>query len=466
MTTSEDKQPEAEDSNRFEAVGNGSPRPDPCLAVEARPKGDFAMALLFVREVGRGFLRTGATGRAAALAYTTLLSLIPLTVALWSVGRVFFVREFPNMQAHLDTVLNVVVPYQSSQITAQLVRATENASALPTVGLVVFILIAFKLFGTVETIVNMSWRIEKARTIRQKFRAFTMLFFWGPLVIGLSFAATSLFERSPRIGPFFQQDLVQWALPLLVFFLAFTMLFWLVPATRVRIRSAAIGAAVTTAAFEFVRFALAIYVAWLYRGTFDLVYGTIGLIVMFLIALELTWLVILLGVEVSYVHQNLDEIARAAEIGADHAPSFDLYFGLLALVEVCLAHGRREQAPRTAELSRHVSAPPDQTLELLERLERKRFVARSGGDDERWVPACDPDSVAIHEVVEALEEGGRRRVPRALPRPDCAGERAVASLLATLDAGLVAAAGERTLGQLVDEVTAKPPADGIIANEQ
>jgi membrane protein len=426
------------------------------------------MVLLFVREVGRGFLRNGATGRAAALAYTTLLSLIPLTVALWSVGRVFFAREFPDLRAHLDTVLNVVVPYQSAQITAQLIRATENASALPTVGLVIFILIAFKLFGTVETIVNMSWRIEKARTIRQKFRAFTMLFFWGPLVVGLSFAATSLFERSPRLGPFFQHDFVQWAMPIGVFFLAFTMLFWLVPATRVRIRSAAIGAAVTTAAFEFVRFALALYVAWLYRGTFDLVYGTIGLVVMFLIALELTWVVILLGVEVSYVHQNLDEIARAAEIGADHAPSFDLYFGLLALMEICLAHRRREPAPRTAELSRRVSAPRDRTLELLERLERNRFVARSGGDDERWVPACDPDSVAIRELVEALEEGGRRRVPLALPRPDCVGDRAVASLLTTLEAGLVAAAGERTLGQLVDEVAGATttPTGGVRANAQ
>ena len=412
----------------------------------------LATAVLFVREVGRGFLRTGATGRAAALAYTTLLSLIPLTVALWSVGRVFFSREFPDLRAHLDTVLNVVVPYQSAQITSQLIRATENASALPTIGTVIFILIAFKLFGTVETIVNMSWRIEKARTVRQKFRAFTMLFFWGPLLIGLSFTATSQFERSPMLGPFFQHPLIAWAMPIVVFFLAFTMLFWLVPATRVRIRSAAIGAAVTTVALEFVRFALALYVAWLYRGTFDLIYGTIGLIVIFLIALELMWLVILLGVEVSYVHQNLDEIARAAVIGSAEAPSFDLYFGLLAIVEICLAHKRREPALRTAELARLVSAPREQIMGLLERLERGKFVMRAGGEGEQWIPACDPDSVTLYELVQALEEGGRRRVPLALPRPECSGDRAVASLLASLEAGLAAAPGGRTLGQLVDDV--------------
>lgn len=426
-------------------------------AASTPPPGPFApggmrTAFLFVREVGRGFLRTGATGRAAALAYTSLLSLIPLTVALWSVGRVFFAREFPDLRAHLDTLLNVVVPYQSAQITAQLVRATENATALPTIGTVIFILISFKLFGTVETIVNMSWRIERARTVRQKFRAFTMLFFWGPLLIGLSFAASSQFERSARVGPFFQHPVVQWAMPILVFFLAFTMLFWLVPATKVRIRSAAIGAAVTTASLELVRFLLAVYVAWLYRGTFDLIYGTIGLIVVFLIALELTWLVILLGVEVSYVHQNLGELVRAEAFGSGDTPSFDLYFGLLSIVGVCLAHRRREPAPGTEALARGVGAPREQIAELLGRLERGGFVARAGAEGEGWLPACDPGAVRLRELVAALEEGGRRRVPRDPGRAQVRGERAVTALLASLEAGLVAASGDRTLAELLDEV--------------
>ncbi|MFA6955265.1 MAG: YhjD/YihY/BrkB family envelope integrity protein [Thermoanaerobaculia bacterium] len=414
--------------------------------------GGARVALLFAREVVRGFLRTGADGRAAALAYTSLLSLIPLTVALWGVGRVFFAREFPDLRTHLDTLLNVVVPYQSAQITAQLVRATENATALPTIGMVIFILIAFKLFGTVETIVNMSWRIEKARTVRQKLRAFTMLFFWGPLLIGLSFTATSQFERSSRAGPFFQHPFVEWAMPIVVFFLAFTMLFWLVPATKVRVRSAAIGAGVTTVALELVRSLLAMYVAWLYRGSFDLIYGTIGLIVVFLFALEAMWLVILLGVEVSYVHQNLEEIVRAEAYGSAETPPFDLYFGLLALVEICLAHRRREPAPRVETLSSRVAAPREQVSALLERLERSGFVARAGADDEGWLPACDPGSVKLRELVEVLEEGGRRRVPLSLPRAAGAGDRAVAAHLAALDEGLAAASGDRTLGQLVDDV--------------
>lgn len=447
-----------------EQQSSGGATPARCPYASA---GGIRVAFLFVREVARGFLRTGASGRAAALAYTSLLSLIPLTVALWSVGRVFFAREFPDLRTHLDTLLNVIVPYQSAQITAQLIRATENATALPTIGTVIFILIAFKLFGTVETIVNMSWRIEKARTVRQKLRAFTMIFFWGPLLIGLSFTATSQFERSSRAGPFFQHPVVAWAMPIIVFFLAFTMIFWLVPATRVRIRSAAIGAGVTTASLELVRFLIAVYAAWLYRGTFDLVYGTIGLIVVFLIALEMMWLVILLGVEVSYVHQNLDEIVRAEAYGGTDMAPFDLYFGLLVLVEICAAHRRREPAPRVEILARRVAAPRDQVVALIDRLERGGFVARAGAEGIGWLPACDPGSILLRELVDVLEEGGRRCVPRSLLHPEDAGDRAVAGFLESLGEGLAAASGERTLGELIDEVEdATTSADGICADAE
>jgi DNA-binding IscR family transcriptional regulator len=224
---------------------------------------------------------------------------------------------------------------------------------------------------------------------------------------------------------------------------------------------------VTTVALELVRFLLALYVAWLYRGTFDLIYGTMGLVVVFLIALELMWLVILLGVEVSYVHQNLAEIVRSEAHGSTDAPSFDLYFGLLVAVEVCLAHRRREPAPRGDAIARRVAAPRVQVDALLDRLEQGGYVTRAGSDGDGWLPACDPGAVKLRELVDTLEEGGRRRVPNALTRQAGAGDRAVSSLLESLDAGLASASGERTLGQLVDDVMgATVPAAGIPAGAQ
>src|SRR6266702_1774445 len=75
---------------------------------------------LFVREVAREFYEIEGTSRAASLAYTTLLSLIPLLVAFTQVLRRYFRNLFPNFQAQIDSVLNVVIPYQSPTLTYHL----------------------------------------------------------------------------------------------------------------------------------------------------------------------------------------------------------------------------------------------------------------------------------------------------------------------------------------------------------
>src|SRR5438132_2295882 len=76
---------------------------------------------LFVREVVREFYDIEGTSRAASLAYTTLLSLIPLLVAFTQALQRYFKNLFPNFQTQIDNVLNVVIPYQSpaSPITSR-----------------------------------------------------------------------------------------------------------------------------------------------------------------------------------------------------------------------------------------------------------------------------------------------------------------------------------------------------------
>src|SRR3954453_15657034 len=66
---------------------------------------------LFIREIAREFYDIEGTARAASLAYTTLLSLIPLLVAFTQVLQHYFSNVIPNLQSQIDTILNNVIPY-------------------------------------------------------------------------------------------------------------------------------------------------------------------------------------------------------------------------------------------------------------------------------------------------------------------------------------------------------------------
>jgi membrane protein len=405
---------------------------------------------LLVREVTREFWMLEGTSRAASLAYTTLLSLIPLLVGF--IGPIQrYLTEKPDYQSTIDNILNSVIPYRSPLISDHIARFVENAGAASIVGVIVFLIISFRLFLAVEGSVNHIWKVRSTRGYRSKIIAFTMLFFWGPLLMTLSFTTTKSLENSRYLRAVFRSEFVFQLFPIVVLFIAFTMLFWLVPSTRVKFSSAVVGAAITALFFSLVRWGFGIYADHLIKGNFNYIYGALGLAIIFLVAIEVMWIIILLGVEISYVYQNLYGVLRATEQQIDDEPRFDLYFALRALIEVTRRFERREDAPSSYRLAEQFGTTDAQMLRVLRKLEDAKLVKETGGDWTGFVPGCDPDRISVEEVVSQIE-GSVRVLPQL--GPDDEERRAVGSLFATLNSCTANALDRMTVGRLVRELYA------------
>jgi len=404
---------------------------------------------LFLREVTREFYDIEGTSRAASLAYTTLLSLIPLLVAFTQALQRYFRNLFPNSQAQIDNILNNVIPYQSPVISYHIAKFAENAQAASTFGVIIFIVITFRLFLAVETTINQIWKVRSVRGYRQKLIAFTMLFFWGPVLMAISFTTTNTLEKNRYLRILFKRDIIFHIAPIAVLFIAFTMLFWLVPSTRVRFSSAAVGAIVTTSLFTLVRFGFGIYADHLFHGRFNLIYGALGLAIIFLIAIQILWVVILLGVEISFVYQNLYGLLRATEQQVQDEPRFDLYFGLRALIEIARRFDRREEAPSSYRLAEQFGTTDSQMLRILRKLEDVQLVKEIGGDWAGFVPGCDPDRITIEEVVSQVE-GLKRDIPEI--HMDDNERMVIGELFTKLSTCMNNALDHHTIGQLVREL--------------
>jgi len=405
---------------------------------------------LFVREVTREFYEIEGASAAAALAYTTLVSLIPLLVAFNQVLQQYFKSIFPDFRTQVDTLLNVVIPYQSPQLAYHLERFAENAAALSTLGAIIFMVVSFRLFLAVETTTNQIWKVRSERGYRKKIMAFTMLFFWGPLLMGLSFTTTAMLQRNRYLRVLFQPDSVIFVIvPVVVLLVAFTMLFWLVPSTKVRFKAAVIGAIVTTSLFSVVRFGFGLYASYLFHGKFNVIYGTVGLALIFLFAIQIMWVIILLGVEISYVYQNLYGLLRASEHHILDEPQYDLYFALRAMIEISRRFERREEAASSYRLAEEFGATDPQMLRLLRKLEDAHLVNEIGGDWTGFLPGCDPDRIAVEEIIRVVEGGGRR-VPD--PRGSDEERNAIAAIFESLDRCTSSALEHRTVGHLVRQL--------------
>lgn len=416
---------------------------------QKRVRATIVEIALFLREVIREFWNIEGTSRAASLAYTTLLSLIPLLVAFTHILKQYFANLFPGFAVQIDTILNAVVPYRSPQITYHLARFAENAATASTVGAIAFMFVAFRLFLAVEGAVNQIWKVRSARGYRSKIMAFTMLFFWGPLLMGLSFTTTAMLERNRYLRVLFEGNFIFLIVPVIVLFTGFTMLFWLVPSTRVRLPAAMVGALVTTVLFTLVRYLFGIYSAYLMSGKLNFIYGAVGLAVIFIIAIEVMWVVILLGVEVSFVWQNLYGVLRATEAQVQDRPQFDLYFALRGLLEISRRFDRREEPPSAYRLAEQFGTTDSQMVRVLRRLEDGKLVAQTGGEWVGFVPACDPDRISVEEVVAQMEG-----VMRLLPDigPDDNERAAIGALFSTLNSCTTQALDRMSIGRLVREL--------------
>lgn len=416
-------------------------------------------SLLFVREVLRELGRSGLMASAASLSYATLLSMIPLLVAFSIILRSYFGRTFPDFRIQLDVILTMLLPYRSAEVTSQIQKFVENAETATTLGVVLFVVIAFRLFMVVEETVNEIWKVPSGRSYQQQIRAFTMLLFWGPLLITLSFTSSTWLERNVYMDDVIHSPFITRLVPVGVLFIAFTMMFWLVPATRVRFMSAAFAGSITAILFEMVRFGFGRYADVLATGRLNVIYGTLGLLVIFLLALELMWMIVLSGVVISYVHQNMEGLIRATAQQLEDEPRYDTYFALRALVEIGRRYAAREDAPSSYRLAQMVNATDAQMLRILRELEDNKIVKEIGGDWTGWVPGGDPDGISIAEVVSVLERH-TTELPDESPTDELTG--AVTDLLRAHENCIDNSLGNVSLGDLMRRVNVHPaplPAD-------
>ncbi|HEY0782916.1 MAG TPA: YhjD/YihY/BrkB family envelope integrity protein, partial [Thermoanaerobaculia bacterium] len=155
----------------------------PERAIPARRGGEPS----FPRQLGRFFLLTlrqmhedSAFLTASALAFVTLLSLIPFLAAFSFVGaRVF--HQYPQKSRE---VFVQVLPYSDKSLTDKLGEFLDQAEGLHGVGLAALFATTLFAFSTVEGAINKIWNVSRRRPFRVLLLSYGLLVFWGPLLIG------------------------------------------------------------------------------------------------------------------------------------------------------------------------------------------------------------------------------------------------------------------------------------------
>ncbi len=296
----------------------------------------------------RNFMQDRVFLSAGSLAFQTLLSLVPLMAVVLSVLSVSPVFENFNRYVE-DFILQNFVPASGEMLKGYLQQFISNTSTVPTIGGMFLFIIALFLISTIDHTINQIWDVRAPRKFLQGFTLYWTVLTLGPIIIGTGLVASSyvwytVFTEGPLLE---MRTRILSYLPLVNSFLAFFLLYMLVPNRRVRFLHAASGAFLATVLFELSKKWFSFYVTTF--ATFEHIYGALSVIPLLFFWIYLIWVVALTGAEFVYCLGAMQSVTKPRK-------AFAPLKGMQDVLDIMEYIWQRQQSGICVNLRKHAIA--------------------------------------------------------------------------------------------------------------
>jgi membrane protein len=355
----------------------------------------------------RKFVTDRGLMMASALTFASLLAFIPFLVLLFTLFSLLGGAQWLDSQIRpliFDT-LATGAGEKISQSLSDLVRSARLGTT-GTVSFIFMVVTALGLLNTIESAFNQVWSVAESRSILKKIRDYWSAITIAPILIVVSLFLTTSLGKIPIIQTLMAQSWVDHLLtvimPLLLQWLAFYLFFLMVPNTVVRMSAAALGALAGSVLWELAKAGYLTYTTNVVK--YNLVYGSLAFIPIFMIWVFLTWVAILIGVEISYVYQNFGSLkGQIRRIRLSFSQKEML--GLTVMAEVARRFMKGEIPTTIYEFSHRLKLPAEHLRSVVQ-LFREQKLLSGGDDDALLVVTRDLDRISVQTILDALREGG------------------------------------------------------------
>jgi membrane protein len=345
----------------------------------------------FTRFVLRRWTEDRCPQIAGNLTYTTLLALVPIftvAISVLSASR-YFAAMIAQLKAFL--LVNLAPAASAKLIGLYMEDFAASAERLTWTGTAIVLVVSVLMMLIIDRSLNSIWRVHRRRPYWLLVPGYVALFVVGPFLIGAGLAATTfVLSVSAGFGPLDVEPVLFRLVSLASTVLAFFLVYKVVPHRHVPWRHAVAGSVVAALLFEAAKELFGVYVR--HATTYSLVYGAFAAVPLFLVWLEISWMVVLFGAELTacagYWHARL--WTRAARPGTHFHEAVRV---ARRLVEAYPAPLGFEKLRKDAVLPAH------ELDDLLARLCEAGIARREGRKD--YALAEDPAAVSVGELYEA-----------------------------------------------------------------
>ncbi len=364
------------------------------------------IGLYMSREAFKGNLQLNAM----SLSYITLLSLVPLLAVSFSVIKAFGSDQV--IEPFLSTLLE---PLGSSAegLTTQILTFVDNikVGVLGAVGIAMLFFTVLTLMQKIESVFNGIWHVQQLRQITTRLSMYLIVLMVGPVLVLAATGLTASLLSNHFVTGITQYFLfrdalasVAWLLPFMVWVAVFTFIYALVPNTPVRFSSALAGGVVAAILWNVIGLAFGSMIAS--STQYTAIYSAFASLILFMVWLQLAWLIVLLGATVSYAWQNIEQLPIREKTQENH-PFVLMTAALEALSRIEAQFHNAKAALSTDDLKHRLlevlTIDPDDTQQALEQLAKGGLINLVITQKrEGWVPAMPTDRLNLAQVRAAL----------------------------------------------------------------
>jgi membrane protein len=290
----------------------------------------------------------------------------------------------------------ITVADEIERVVAEVERKL-TVERLGPIGVALLIWTAVTLLMTIERSLNRIFGAARRRKIARSVILYWSVLTLGPLVLSvailLSKRALAAVEHAPGSG--WMLALSGWAGPPVVGVLVLASVYVLVPNTRVRFQSALSGALVAVPIWLLAKWAFSVYVTR-FVGTGNL-YGALGLLPLFMIWLNLSWLIFLFGAEIAHAAASMSAGSLDGPIEPVRLTARDHIAAVISVAR----HFADGRGPATlARIAADLNYPEETTLILLDRLESEKMISRiDEAEDASFLPARPAAAVDFAQIL-------------------------------------------------------------------
>jgi membrane protein len=376
---------------------------EPPDSIIGKPLWFACRVLRYPYALARDVLHGDLTLRAMSLVYTTLLSIVPLIALSFSVLKgLGYHRDLePLLYQFLEPLGD-----KAYDLTNRIMGFVENISSgvLGSIGLIFLLYTLISTVQKVEESFNFVWRVEQPRSFGRRFSEYISVMIVGPALIvaalGLlaTLSSSSAVTALARYEPFGTLLVMLGRLtPFLLITGVFTFMYAFVPNIRVQLKAAAVGGLFAGLAWAI---SGALFTSFVAASTRTVaIYAGFAIVIVALIWLHISWLVLLVGAQLSFYVQNPQYLRPGrGEIRLNSSLRERVALSVMYLVV------SDYQTPATRwtlnRLADHLHLPSAAIGPTVHALEQRGLLLIA--DDETWVPGRDPATIELSEVLDAV----------------------------------------------------------------